>query len=205
MSKDIAQNPTRISFNPKGVDVAALDEVADQRDVSRAELIREQLREVVAQHAEADGGSADLHRPAHEELAEAYDRLLALSDHPTGTRRVSVDEAKDKLHHSECPKEAVKSRLLKPLADQGFISVRTGKIRVHRRTESAVERAEAEADAAFDRLTAAAELPSQHDLTEEQKRLRKFQRADLDVPFGLTAWVATETLWRDETAPEVEA
>ncbi|WP_255195381.1 hypothetical protein [Halorarius litoreus] len=199
MSKDIESNPSRISFNPKGVDISALDEIADQRDVSRAELIRTQLRELVAQHAASDGGSTDLHTPDNEELADAYEKLVALSNHPMGTIKVPVEEAKQQLWTQQCPKDSVKSRLLEPLAKQGFISVKAARITVHRRTEGQVAAAEEEADTEFERLEASDNLRLSRSLSEEEQQLRKYQHAGLNAPFRLVGWVASRTLWSDDS------
>lgn len=196
MSKQIEENPSRISFAPGNVSAERLTEVADDLGYeSRAEFIREKLREAVAEHAEADP-AATLDQPEHEELQTAYERLLGLSDHPLGTRPVSVEEAKDQLWTQNCPKSSVVGRLLRPLAETGYISVKNARIRVHRRTEEQVERAEAEADEALDRVTVNVE--SQPKRAEEHKQLRKYQRAGLDVPLRYVGWVAGRTVWSDE-------
>lgn len=197
MSKQIEDNPSRISFAPGKVSAAKLDAVAEDLGYeSRANLIRDTLADLVAEHSEADP-DATLSQPDNEELQAAYERLLELSKHPMGTRTLSVDEARDQLYTRECPKTAVKDRLLRPLADGGFISVKGGKIRVHRRTQEQVARAQAEADQSLDRLTRGStrSLPSESDRTQQQKSIRKYQRADLNVPFGLGAWVAERVVW----------
>ena len=152
MSKQIERNPSRISFNPKNVDVAALDEIADSRDVSRAELIRDTLRDLIDEPAESDAGTVELHTPDDEELCEAYEALLRLSDHPLGVRPVTVEEAKDRLYSTSCGKSSVKRRLLEPLDALGFVTVRSGRVFVHRRTQEAVEAAETQAENEFRRL-----------------------------------------------------
>lgn len=196
MSKQIEDNPSRISFAPGKVSAAKLDAVAEDLGYeSRANLIRDTLADLVAEHSEADP-DATLSQPDNEELQAAYERLLELSKHPMGTRTLSVDEARDQLYTRECPKTAVKDRLLRPLAYQGFISVKGGKIRVHRRTEQQVAQAEQEAEKRLERLEIGGpSLPSESDRTQEQKSIRKYQRADLNVPFDLGAWVAERVVW----------
>lgn len=73
MSNRLEQNPSRISFDPGHVDIDTLDEIADDQDESRAELIRETLAEVIEMHDDADGGNASLHKPDHSEPREAFE------------------------------------------------------------------------------------------------------------------------------------
>lgn len=202
MSNQLDQNPNRVSFNPKGLDVAALDEIAAERDISRAELIREELQQVVEDATAADAEAADLHKPDDPELREAFETLLDLSAHPLGPRSVGVEEAVDRLYSQRCPKSAVKTRLLRPLADLGVISVSTGSITVHRRTVESVEQAESEADDALDRLDRSGFISLTPDRDEEHKQLVKYQRAGLNVPFRLAAWVAGQVLWTGDDHPE---
>ena len=196
MSNCLEQNPSRISFDPGHVDVDALDEIADDQDKSRAELIRATLAEVVEEYDDANGENASLHKPDHSELCEAFEQLLEASDHPHDPRKVTVDEARGKLHSQTCPKEQVVPRLLQPLADDGFISVTNGRITVHRRTVEQVQQAEAEADDAISRLEAVvADEPDYREVAEPHQQLLKYQRAGLKPPFELAAWTARQTLW----------
>lgn len=198
MSKQIAQNPSRISFNPKAVDVDALDEIADDRDVSRAELIRETLADLIDQEADDGHDHGELHKPDNEELRDAYEALLALSNHPLGPRPVTVDEAKGRLYSQSCPKASVKRRLLKPLADLGFLTVRGGRIVVHRRIVEDVETAEIAADAEFAQLDEAShegQRPVGKQIDPTHQELLKYQRAGLNAPFECVAWAASQTLW----------
>jgi hypothetical protein len=197
MSNQLKQNPSRVSFNPGKVDIEALDEVADERDMSRAELIREKLSEVVEDHKDDEDLGAELHKPEHPELCEAFEALLDLSDHPHGPRPVSVEEARSYLHSQTCPKKQVSDRLLRPLESEGFITVRAGRIAVHRRTTEQVEAAEAEAEEQAKQIGIGHTLPSQENIPDEEKEMRKYRRADLNVPFRLVAWTARNTLWSD--------
>lgn len=194
MSKQIEENPSRISFAPGNVSADRLSAVAEDRGMSRAELIREACREKIAEHAESQPDKT-LHRPDREELAEAYDRLLALSDHPMGPRTVTVSEAKDQLWTQQTPKDVIVTRLLQPLAERGFISVRNARITVHRRTTEQVAAAEAAADDQLDELAEAGMDVEMRSLAPEHNELRKYRNADLQPPFRLTAWVAGEVLW----------
>jgi hypothetical protein len=197
VSKQIEQNPSRVSFDPGKVDIEALDDVADERDMSRAELIRDTLAELVEDYKDDEDLDAELHRPEHPELREAFEALLDLSDHPHGPRPVSVEEARSFLHSQTCPKAQVSDRLLRPLEAEGFITVRAGRIAVHRRTTEQVEAAEAEAEEQAKQIGIGHTLPSQNDIPDEQKAMRKYRRADLNVPFRLVAWTARNTLWSD--------
>lgn len=201
VSKQIQESDSRISFTTGDVSAAEMDEAADALGFdSRAAFLREAVSELAAQ-AETTTADATLHQPDNDELQEAYDRLLELSDHPRGVRPVSVEEARDQLYTQRCPKAAVKDRLLRPLAEGGFISVSGGKIRVRRRTEEQVEQAEQEADAALERVESVSpSLPSSESLTTEQKQMRKYQRAGLDVPFRLGAWTAARVVWTDSAS-----
>jgi len=198
MNNRLEQNPSRISFDPGHVDVDALDEIADGQDKSRAELIRATLAEVVEEYDDADGENASLRKPDHSELCEAFEQLLEASNHPQGPRKLTVDEARGKLHSQTCPKAQIVSRLLRPLADDGFISVMNGRITVHRRTVEQVQQAEAEADDAISRLeSVAADEPDYREVAEPHQQLLKYHRAELEPPFELAAWTARQTLWAD--------
>lgn len=200
MSKQIEKNPSRVSFDPRQVDIEALDEIADERDMSRAELIREALSNLVDSEGGEERISGELHNPDNEELRDAFEALLDLSDHPLGPRPVSVDEAKDRLYNRSCPKTAVKRRLLKPLADLGFISVRSARIVVHRRTVEQIEAAEAQADAELDRIEEADSPGIQTvgpRLEPEHLELRKYQRAGINPPVEYIGWVGARTVWKD--------
>lgn len=201
MSKQIEQNPTRISFNPKTVDVEVLDEIADERDMSRAELIRETLADLIDEETDADHQHGELHKPENEELRDAFEALLSLSNHPLGPRPVTVDEAKDQLYSQSCGKSSVKRRLLKPLAELGFITVRGGRLVVHRRRAEHVTALEEEADAEFERLDHTSEQSSQsfrERYDPAHQELLKYQRAGLNPPMECIGWVSDRMLWKDE-------
>lgn len=201
MSKQIESNPSRISFDPGHVDIEELDEIADDRGVSRAELIREQLADLVERETDEEIEPEELHKPDNEELRDAFETLLRLSNNPLGPRPVSVDEAKSELYSQSCKKETVKNRLLKPLAELGFITPRNGKVHIHRRTREQVEAAEQRADKELEALEAA-DRPEKTTLREGREpmhqELLKYQRAGLNPPFQCLAWIATETLWNDD-------
>lgn len=201
MSKQIESNPSRISFDPKGVDVEALDELADDREMSRAELIREELAELIDRETDDDHDYGEIHKPENEELREAFEALLELSNHPLGPRPISVAEAEDGLYSQSCRKAAVKRRLLKPLAELGFITVRSARIVVHRRTVEQIEIAEEETDAEFDELETAdrPESPTMgKKLDPIYQELLKYQRAGLNPPVKYIGWVSAQTVWNDE-------
>jgi len=197
MSKQIQESDSRISFTTGDVSASDMDDAADALGFdSRAEFIREAVSELAAQ-AETTTTDATLHTPDNDELHEAYSRLLALSKHPRGVRPVGVDEAKDQLYTQRCPKRAVVDRLLRPLADGGFISVKGGRIRVRRRTVEQVEQAEQEADETLDRDERDSSSELADGLTVEQEQLRKYQHGRMNVPFRLGAWVASRVVWTD--------
>lgn len=198
MSKQIASNPTRISFNPKNVDVEALDEIADDRDVSRAELIRETLGELINQEAD-DGHAYDkIHKPDNEQLRNAFETLLDVSNHPLGPRPISVEEAKNQLYSQSCGKAAVKRKYLEPLSELGFITVRNARIAVHRRTVQQVEAAKTTANEELDQLEAS-DRPGPQRVGKqpdpEHQELLKYQRAGIDPPIKCIGWVSAQTVW----------
>jgi hypothetical protein len=196
MSKQIKQNPSRVSFDPGSVDIEALDEIADEQGMSRAELIRGTLRDLVDEHDQGDD-HAELHKPDHAELRQAFGQLLDVSDHPRGVRRVTVDEARDKLHTNRCKKSQVSDRLLRPLDKDGFITVRGGYITVHRRTAAEVDEARQQTEQEIEELGYDSPLPSQDDIPDEQMTIQKYQHGGVDVPFGAAAWVASKVVWDD--------
>ena len=199
MSKQIESNPSRVSFDPGAVDMEKLDEVADDRDMSRAELIRQTLKEVVDAHDDGEERNAELHKPEHPELLAAFEKLLDASDHPRGVRRVGVEEARDKLHTQQCGKSQVVKRLLRPLNQEGFITIRNGKITVHRQTVDEVEAARQQTEREIEEQGYDGPIPSQHDTPEEQKTIRKYQLGRMNVPFGAAAWAASQVVWDDGT------
>jgi hypothetical protein len=207
MSKQIKTNPDRVTFDPRHLDVEALDEIADERGMSsRAELIRQTLSELVEREADDEHADAELDKPENEELRDAFETLLDLSDHPRGPRTVGVQEAKDRLNHQSCPKDAVKRRLLEPLNDDGYITVRNARITVHRRTVKQVEAAEAQADAALERVAEANHpemRPGSKRLEPEHQELQKYQRAGLNPPIEYIGWVGARTLWEDNEGASV--
>lgn len=204
MSKQIAKDsPNRgtQSFGPGDLNLEKVDDVVDEHFESKADFYRTAVSEKLAEFDDTDTDAdpnADLHKPDHPELREAFEELLELSNHPHGSRRVSVEEAKSKLHTRECPKSQVVDRLLIPLENEGFATARAGYITVHRRTVQEVEAAEAEAEEELDDIGLGHTLPSQRDITDEQKEIRKYRTADLGLPFRLSAWVASETLWSND-------
>jgi hypothetical protein len=197
MSKQIESNPSRVSFDPGGVDMEALDEVADDRDISRAELIRQTLKEVVEAHDDGEERHAELHKPDHPELLAAFEKLLDASDHPRGVRRVGVEEARDKLHTQKCGKSQVVERLLRPLNQEGFITIRSGKITVHRQTVAEVEAARQQTEREIEEQGYDGPIPSQYDIPDEQKTIHKYQLGQMDVPFGAAAWATSQVVWDD--------
>jgi hypothetical protein len=202
VSKQINSNPSRVSFNPGGVDIEVLDEVAADRDMSRAELIRQTLQEVVEEYD--DGADhADLNKPEHPDLREAFEALLDASDHPRGVRRVTVEEARSTLHTQNTKKSQVSSRLLRPLDREGFITVRGGYITVHRRTVAEVEEARQQTEEEVEQLGYDGPLPSQDDIPEEQKTIQKYQHGRINVPFGAAAWATAKAVWDDDGGASV--
>lgn len=192
MSKQIVKSPSRISFTPQRGTVEQLDELADDQDTSRADVIREAIRAYLDRNEGQSIG--EIHKPDHDELRAAYEELLSLSDSPTGIQTIAVSEAVDRLYSNECPKDAVKRRLLEPLAELGFLTVRSGRIAVHRRSADAVDAVETRADAELDRLSITEPNPYE-DAPAEYRELLKYKRASIDPPFGLVAWVADRTVW----------
>lgn len=197
MSKEIQEQTTRVAFTPGDVSAAEMDTAADELGFgSRAEFVRAAVREKAAQ-AETSTEATELYRPEVDRLDEAYRRLLALSEQPTGVRRVSVAEARSQLWSQDVPKEEVADRLLRPLGQQGFISVSNGQITVHRRSEQEHAEATEAASSAFSRLHEAGMDVQMRSVAPKHNELLKYRRAGLDVPFRLTAWVAGEVLWTD--------
>jgi hypothetical protein len=197
MSKQIESNPSRVSFDPGAVDMDKLDDIADERDLSRAELIRQTLKEVVEAHDDGEERNAELHKPEHPELLAAFETLLDASDHPRGVRRVGVEEARDKLHTQQCGKSQVVERLLSPLNQEGFITIRNGQITVHRQTVEEVEAARQQTEREIEEQGYDGPIPSQHDTPDEQKTIRKYQHGQMNVPFGAAAWAASQVVWDD--------
>lgn len=150
---------------------------------------------------DADHEHGELHKPENEELREAFEALLSLSNHPLGPRPVTVDEAKDQLYSQSCKKASVKRRLLKPLAELGFITVRGGRLVVNRRTAEQVTALKAEADAEFDRLNVTSRQPSQsfrESYAPAHQELLKYRRSGLTPPMECIGWVSNQILWSDE-------
>lgn len=124
VSNRLDRNPNRVSFDPKDADIPAFDEIADERGMSRAELLREKVKETVGQHEDTTG------LPEDETLRQAYIALLDAAGH---NHRIDTDDAEstlaDKLNR---PKGSVRS-ILKDLENRGYVAPRWGIITVRRR------------------------------------------------------------------------
>jgi|GEM_PF-2113834 len=195
MSKQIESNPSRVSFDPGSVDMDKLDDIADNRDLSRAELIRQTLKEVVDAYDDGEDRHAELHKPDHPDLLDAFEKLLDASDHPRGVCRVSVEEARDRLHTQRCGKGQVVNRLLSPLHQEGFITIRNGRITVHRQTVGEVEEARQETTREIEQHEYDGPIPSEDEFPKELNRIEKCQNLGLDIPFGSGAWLASKFVW----------
>lgn len=195
MSKQIESNPSRVSFDPGAVDMDKLDDIAEERDLSRAELIRQTLKEVVDAHDDGEERNAELHKPEHPELLAAFEKLLDASDHPRGVCRVSVEEARDKLHTQRCGKGQVVNRLLSPLHQEGFITIRNGRITVHRQTVDEVEEARQQTEKEIEEHGYNGPIPSEDEFPKELKVIEKCQNLGLNIPFNSGAWLASEFVW----------
>ncbi|CAI49256.1 uncharacterized protein NP_2330A [Natronomonas pharaonis DSM 2160] len=206
MSKDIEQNPTRISVNPKSAfDVGELDDIADDKDMSRAALLREIIGDYVDEHTDDDGEvtNPDLAKPEHPDLRDAFMTLLDVSDHPRGPRRISVDEAEDALYSTDCAKSSVRRRYLEPLREDGYIAVKCGRITVRRRTVEEVERRQETADRQADTLAKSeptndddrGDGPVMDELDKEHRKLIKSRRADIDPALDVIGWACENTVW----------
>lgn len=123
-------NPTPSSKGQTQLSVRTDEELKDQytdaldeQGKTITEDVREHMRDVVAEYnGETDDGLND-------DMAAALDTLRTVAD--PQTNRVTVDRATTAVAEScRVPKEAVKSSLLKPLEERGYVQPRWGVIRV---------------------------------------------------------------------------
>jgi len=125
MSNDLPHNPNRVSFDPKDADIPEFDAIADERDMSRAELLRELVREEIGQDEDDD-----THLPENDTLRRAYLQLL---DSVDDTYRISTQAATSVLAQElQRPGESTKA-ILKRLESRGYVKPRWGTITVRRR------------------------------------------------------------------------
>ncbi|MFC7069479.1 hypothetical protein [Halobaculum lipolyticum] len=124
MTNRLERNPNRVSFDPQDADIPAFDAIAEERGMSRAELLREKVKETVGQREDDTG------LPDNEALRRAY---LALLDAAGPNHRIATEGAEstlaDKLNR---PKGSVRS-VLKELEERGYVAPRWGNITVRRR------------------------------------------------------------------------
>lgn len=124
MSKQIESNPSRVSFQPKDADIAVLDEIAEEQNMSRAEKIRQLIKREVAEQQADDG---DHLLPEDDALAEHYRRLVQLADDMDQYGlRLTMDRAKNSLYSNEVPKDEVMKEIVRPLRKRGFVDVDPG-------------------------------------------------------------------------------
>lgn len=124
MSDRLEQNPSRVSFDPRDVNIERIDEVADERGQSRAELIREALRTTVeAADARDDQLPTDL-REAEEAV-----RLVAVDG------RCSVDQCESAVAQRLQINKSAARRVLKRLEKHGRLKPRWGTVLVPDRGE----------------------------------------------------------------------
>lgn len=117
----------RTSFKCPDTHRDLLDDVADDRGISRSQLLRDIVAEFVDNHTEDDSVSSDL--PDEQKLREAYLTLLEMAErHPQ--KRVTLEQARNHLWTTSTPKKAVKDDLLTPLRRQGLIRITPGMDRV---------------------------------------------------------------------------
>lgn len=124
MSKQIEQNPSRISLNPKGIDVAELDDLADDLDSSRADLLRQFIQEGMERY-EARDEDHETEPPAEPKLRRAYLRLVEIAEETLDGcgLRVPLADAENKLYTSDTPKDSVRRSLIKPLKRRGYCRI----------------------------------------------------------------------------------
>lgn len=121
MSKQIESNPSRVSFDPRDVDMSNVDELADSRGVSRAELIRQTLSDELRK---SDMIDSDNDLPS--DLATAIETVRR--DAVDG--RVPVDHVESMISQQlKVPKDSVR-RILKRLQSRDLIVPRSGVIYV---------------------------------------------------------------------------
>jgi hypothetical protein len=124
MSKQIERNPSRVSFQPKDADIAVLDKIAEQENLSRAEKIRQLIKREIDHHQADDG---DYLLPEDDVLAEHYRRLVELAeDMGEYGLRVSMKRARNQLYSNEVPKDEVMEEIVRPLRKRGFANVDPG-------------------------------------------------------------------------------
>lgn len=124
VSNRLDRNPNRVSFDPQDADVPAFDAIAEERGMSRAELLREKVKETVGQRHDDTG------LPEDETLRRAY---LALLDTAGPNHRVDTKSAESALADTlNRPKGSVRS-VLKELEEHGYVAPRWGNITVRRR------------------------------------------------------------------------
>lgn len=115
MSKQIEQNPSRVSFDPGDVNIEQLDELANDRGQSRAELIRSALRRELAA---VEGRDDDL--PA--DLRDGLDavRVVAVDG------RVAVDQAESAVAQRLQISKSAARRVLRRLENYDKLRPRWG-------------------------------------------------------------------------------
>ena len=122
VSNQLVEQPSRVSFEPKDADIRALDEIAEQEGISRAEKLRQLISEEVQRHQDDDQSYAV---PDDEELASAYRTLVDLAEEvfDGAGLRVTRERARNELYHNDMPKDAVMSELIGPLRDRGYVDI----------------------------------------------------------------------------------
>jgi len=132
------RNPNRVSFDPGSADIPAFDEIADERGMSRAELLREVVKDTVGQREDDTG------LPDDETLRRAYLRLLDASGH---NHRIDIEGAESLLAQElSRPSGSIRS-VLKDLEESGYVSPRWGVLTVRRRDALVQDSAETAAPA----------------------------------------------------------
>lgn len=114
-----------VTFRMDSEQVEQLDQLADQNDQSRAELLRELAEARIAEY-DPDPIGRDV--PASERLRDAYLKLLDMADEPIrgAGLRVTRTEAENELYTNRTPKDSVMQTLIRPLKQAGFVEIDPG-------------------------------------------------------------------------------
>ncbi|QZP37740.1 hypothetical protein [Halobaculum magnesiiphilum] len=124
MSNRLDRNPNRVSFDPQGADIPAFDEIAEERGMSRAELLREKVKETVGQREDETG------LPEDETLRRAY---LTLLDAAGENHRIQTEAAESTLAQELTRPSGTIRSVLKDLETRGYVAPRWGVLTVRRR------------------------------------------------------------------------
>lgn len=120
MSKQIESNPSRVSFDPSGVDMESVDKLADDRNQSRAELIRTALADELQQTGLSDDHDLD------STLADALRALKRVAVNG----QVSTEEAESAIAQEiQIPSSATR-RILRQLDNEDMIKPAWGVVKI---------------------------------------------------------------------------